>query len=90
MPRYFTHLVDGTDVLLDPDGVELPAETLVAATLKQALDCMAGDVHHGFLDLGFHLEVYDESGALVHYLTFSDALEIRRQSDTDRSTNIAA
>lgn len=79
MPRYYTHLVDGTDVLLDPDGVERPADTLVAATLAQALDCMAGDVHQGYLDLGFRLEVYDETGTVVHRLEFSDAIEIRRQ-----------
>ena len=79
MPLYFTHLVDGEDELLDPEGVERSAESVAGATLLQARDCMAGDVKRGTLDLGYRLEVRDADGVLVHCLAFPDAIEILRQ-----------
>lgn len=79
MPRFFTHLVDGMDVLLDPEGVERAADTIVQATLVQARDLMAGDVKRGQLDLGYHLEVHDEHGQVVHVLTFPEAVTVVRQ-----------
>lgn len=51
VPRYYMHLVDGHDVLLDLDGVELAADKVADCALDQARDCMAGDVHDGRLDL---------------------------------------
>ncbi len=76
MPRYFLHLRDHTDEVLDPEGVELPADAIIGATLLQARDCMAGDVHNGRLDLRYRIDVHDDSGELVHSLPFPDALEI--------------
>lgn len=78
MPHYFFHLVDSTDVVLDPDGVEMAAEAVVDAALFQARDCMAADVKEGRLDLHYRIDVHDDAGALVHSLTFEDALEIVR------------
>ncbi|MFL6724620.1 MAG: DUF6894 family protein [Sphingomicrobium sp.] len=80
MPRYFMHLIDGTDVLLDPDGVEMAIEAVTGTALVQARDCMAGDVRDGCLDLGYHIAVHDEGGAVVHSLAFKDALQIVRSS----------
>ena len=76
MPRYFLHLVDSTDVTLDPDGVEMPPEAIPGAALVQARDCMAGDVRNGRLDFSYRIDVHDESGKLVHSLPFEEALEI--------------
>ena len=76
MPKYFMHLVDGTDVLLDPDGVELAADKDAPYSLLQARDCMAGDVRDGRLDLSFSIEVRDDGGELVHTLPFSRAIDI--------------
>ena len=76
MPRYFMHLVDSTDVTLDPDGVEMPPEAVAGAALLAARDCMAGDVKNGRLDFHYRIDVHDESGVLVHSLPFSDALVI--------------
>ena len=70
------HLVDGTDVLLDPDGTEMAAEKVASATLTSARDCMAGDVRNGRLDLRYRIDVHDEAGAMVHSLAFADAVEI--------------
>lgn len=76
MPRFFMHLVDHLDVLLDPEGLELPAAAIAATALFQARDCMAGDVLAGRLDLRYSIDVQDESGATVHRLSFLDALTI--------------
>jgi len=76
MPRYFMHLRDGTDVVLDPEGVEMPAEAVVGAALFAARDCIAGDVRDGKIDLHCRIDVHDERGKLVHSLPFADAVEL--------------
>jgi hypothetical protein len=76
MARYFLHLKDSIDEVLDPEGVDIPAEAVPATALASARDCMAGDVKAGRLDLHYRIEVFDESGDLVHTLPFSDALEV--------------
>jgi hypothetical protein len=76
MPRYFFHLRDGADVLLDPEGVEMPADAIVGAALLQARDCIAGDVRHGRIDLHSRIDVHAEDGELVHSLAFVDALQL--------------
>lgn len=76
MPRYFLHLVDSSDVLLDPDGTNMPAEAVEGAALAAARDCMAGDVKTGQLDLRYRIDVHDEKNEVVHRLEFTDALDI--------------
>ena len=50
MPRYFFHLTDGTEVLDDPDGLELPGDAaareeamLVAADVKTLAKYIGGE-----------------------------------------------
>jgi uncharacterized protein DUF6894 len=74
--RYFLNLVDGSEVLLDPDGIEMPASAVEHAVLTAARDCMAADVKNGLLDLRYRIDVHDESGQLTHRLSFSDAVNI--------------
>jgi len=76
VPRYFMHLVHSVDILLDPDGLMLEPEVMPEVALRQARDCMAGDVQDGRLDLHYRIDVHDEGGDLVHSLPFADALEI--------------
>jgi Domain of unknown function (DUF6894) len=76
MDRYFFHLRDGVDDLLDPDGIELQAEGVPAFALLQARDCIAGDVKRGRLDLNYRINVHAEGGEVVHSLAFADALEV--------------
>ena len=80
MPRYFMHLVDGVDVLIDPDGTELAFEAVAAKALAAARDCMAGDVHQGVLDLRYRIDVHDENDRIVHSLPFADAVKILQPS----------
>jgi hypothetical protein len=76
MPRYFFHLRDGVDEVLDPDGIQMPADAVIGAALIQARDCMAGDVKQGRLDLHCRIDVHADDGKLVHSLSFADALEV--------------
>ena len=76
MPRYFLHLRDSTDEVLDPEGVEIPADAIAGVALLQARDCMAGDVKGGRLDLHFRIDVHDERGKIIHTLPFADAVEV--------------
>ena len=76
MPRYFLHLKDSTDEVLDPDGIEMSAAAVPDAALKSARDCIAGDVKNGKIDLHYRIEVVTESGELEHTLPFSEAVQI--------------
>ncbi len=76
MPRYFVHLRDQTDELLDPDGVIMPEEAVANAALTIARDCMGHDLRSGRLELKYRLDVENEGGEIVHTLQFSDAVTI--------------
>ena len=76
MPRYFMHLMDGKDVLIDPEGIEMPPEAVAGAALLAARDCIAGDVKNGKIDLHCRIDVHDGSGKLVHSQAFADAVEV--------------
>lgn len=76
MARYFLHLRDGADEILDPEGVELPESAIVGTVLASARDCIAGDAHRGEIDLRYRIDVHDESGKLVHSLPFAKAVTI--------------
>lgn len=76
MPRYYLHLRDGVDELLDPDGMDMPADAVTSATLLAARDCIAGDVLNGRIDFKYRIDVEDEHHVIVHSLPFADAVEI--------------
>ena len=77
MPRFFMHLRDGTDEMLDPEGVELPdIEAARTKVLAAARDVLAGDVRHGLIDLRYRIDAEDEAGRLVYSLAFKHAFSI--------------
>ena len=87
MARYFMHLRDGTDELLDPEGCDYPTlEALRRATLFTARDLIAGDVRDGRLDLRFRIDVHDEAGTIVYSIPFKHALNIISEDDGAIST----
>jgi hypothetical protein len=64
MPRYYFHLTDGTDVLDDPDGLELPGD---AAALEEAV-LVAADVKTRFRPrdwTGWVVRILDDKGRQV-------------------------
>ena len=79
MARYFFHLRDGHDQLLDPDGIELPDHRAIEATaLKSARDTLSQELRAGRLDLRYRIDAEDERGSVVHSIELADAFETIR------------
>jgi hypothetical protein len=79
LSRYFFHLRDGQDLLLDPEGREFPSHAAIAAAaLLDARDIISHDAKEGHIKLDYHLDVEDDSGAVVHRLDFEDAVVVSR------------
>lgn len=76
MPRFFLHLRDSIDEVLDPEGLLIPAEAIPGAALMAARDCIAADVRTGRIDLHYRIDVHAENGEIVHSLSFTEAIEI--------------
>ena len=78
MSRYFLHLRDGTDELLDPEGSFFDdLEQLRAAVLAGARDVMANELKSaGTVDLRYRIDAEDENGDIVFSLPFADAVHI--------------
>lgn len=76
MAKFFFHLVDSIDVLLDPEGCEMHADQVAGSALSQARSIIAHDAIAGEIDFKYRIEVRDAADALVHGLTFSDAVKI--------------
>jgi hypothetical protein len=78
MPRYFLHLRDGRDEILDPEGCEYATrEQLEAAVLMGARELIAADVREGEVNLGQRIDAEDDKGQIVHSLSFTAAVKIR-------------
>lgn len=77
MARYFFHLRDGQDVLIDPEGREIADPSQIPVlVLKEARSLMSQDVMTGQIRFDFAIDVLDEAGAIVHHLSFRDAVTI--------------
>lgn len=77
MPRYYFHLRDGEDVLLDPEGRELGSPGAIEEmALNEARAIISDDARGGRITLIHRIEVQDESGRIVHSLQFVDAVSI--------------
>ena len=77
MARYFFHLRDGSDQLLDPEGVELPDLSAVEKrALVAARDMLSDEMKAGTLDLRYRIEVEDAEGNLLHSLPLEEAFTI--------------
>ena len=77
MARYFFHLRDHSDQILDPEGLELSGlDAVRAAALTAARDTLSHDIRNGSLDLRYRIDVEDETGAKVHSIALRDAFSI--------------
>jgi len=76
MPKYFFHVRDGKDVLLDPEGVQLAPGAVAGYALRAARDCIAHEAKTGRIDMDQRVEVEDEAGTIVHRLEFGDAVQL--------------
>jgi hypothetical protein len=77
MARYFLHLRDGSDELLDPEGKELDdSEALRRFVLETVRDLLAGDARAGVIDLRFRIDAEDQDGRVAYSLPFHQAVNI--------------
>ena len=75
--RYFFHLRDHVDEVLDAEGIELPdLEALKKAVLSAARDVMIGDLRNGLIDFRYRIDVENQHGAVVFTLPFKHAVNI--------------
>lgn len=77
MGRYYFHLRDHCERLLDPHGQEIgdPAN-IPEIALKQARSLLSHDALAGEIDLRSRIEIEDEDGKIIHILQFEDAIRI--------------
>ena len=77
MTKYFMNLRDGTEELLDPEGVEYDSmDSLRKAVLATVRDLMCGDMASGVLDFRFRIDAEDGDGVIVYTLPFKHAVNI--------------
>jgi hypothetical protein len=77
MAKYFVHLRDSTDELLDPEGQEFASvEALRKHIMFTARDLIAGDVRNGVIDFRYRIDAENEAGELVYSLPLKHAVNI--------------
>jgi|tagenome__1003787_1003787.scaffolds.fasta_scaffold20979805_3 hypothetical protein len=77
MPRYFMQLRDGTDHLLDPEGIEYAdLDELRKKVLIAVRDLISGDAQSGEIDMRFRIDAEDRDGVIVYTLAFKEAVKI--------------
>ena len=75
MARYFLHLRDGHDEILDPDGAEYATHAaLQKAVLNAARELIAADALTGQVRLDQRIDAEDADGTVVHTLPFAEAV----------------
>lgn len=77
MTRYFMNLRDGTEEVLDPEGIEYESlDALRKAVLFTVRDLMSADTRTGVIDFRFRVDAEDENGSVVYSLPFKHAVSI--------------
>ena len=78
MPRFYFHLRDHTDSVIDPEGQELPdLQAAERVALEAARDTLSQEMKAGFLDLRYRIEVEDEAGTVIYSLPLKDSFAVR-------------
>jgi hypothetical protein len=77
MARYFINLRDGTEELLDPEGVDFETmDALRKSVMVTVRDLMSGDMVRGVIDFRFRIDAEDADGVIVYSLPFKHAVSI--------------
>jgi hypothetical protein len=75
--RYFFHLRESGDIVVDEEGRELPGIAAVEAAARvNARSVIAGEARTGKLPLAACIEVHDDQGQRVLELPFRDAVTL--------------
>jgi hypothetical protein len=82
MARYYLHLRDGVDEIIDDEGLELTSmDEVKKAVMAAARDVMSADVRTGVLDLRYRIDAENEQGAVAYSLPFQHAVSIIPTAD---------
>ena len=77
MARYYMQLRDGTEHLLDPEGIEYAdIDALKKKVLVAVRGLISEDVKSGVIDLRFRIDAEDRDGVIVYTLDFADAVNL--------------
>ena len=77
MKRYYMQLRDGTEEMLDPEGIEYAdLDELRKKVLLAARDLISGDAVSGVIDMRFRIDAEDRDGVIVYSLAFKEAVRI--------------
>jgi hypothetical protein len=77
MPRFYFHIVDGTDFIEDPDGSELAdLDAARAEALHSARHLLADKVRAGEVVDGARFEIRNSDGLLLATVMFRDAIRL--------------
>ena len=77
MSKYFFHLRNGDDLLLDPEGIELDGpESIQAQALYEARSILSHDMMEGRIVLDQRIDIETSDRTVVYSLSFADAVEI--------------
>jgi hypothetical protein len=75
--RFYMHLSDSTEKILDPEGLEFGTiDALRKTVLVSAGDLIKGDVDNGLINFSFRIAAEDEQGEIVRTLPFKQAVSI--------------
>lgn len=83
VPRYFFDLHNDIDAI-DEEGREFSdLDAAKAYTLGEARQMIQASVSEtGRIDLGHHIDVRDDSGAIIYIMHFEDAVRIVRNGES--------
>jgi len=77
VPRFYMQLRDGSEELLDPDGLEYAdIDGLKKKVLVAVRELISEDVKSGVVDLRFRIDAENREGVVVYTLGFAKALDI--------------
>jgi len=77
MAKYHFHLWDGTCLIHDPEGAELPDLAAVEdRALQTARELLAEEITEGKLPLYMRLDVEDEGNRIIYRLPFEKVVQI--------------
>ena len=77
MIRYYMHLRNGIDELLDSEGVELVDLDAVRHNAMVAVrDILSSDLRTGVMDLRYRIDAETERGVIVYTLPLKQAFSI--------------
>lgn len=78
MARFFLHLRDGTDEVLDPEGLELSdLRSVEKAALAGARDIISNEIKSsGLMDLRYRIDAENAAGEILHSLPFAQAVKV--------------